>query len=410
MKRIALAFVAFMLLSNVFAQKNKYVKQPSIGLHFVLNDFNTATALRTSSLGEVMRSNVWNQIGDMDPGVGVSYIKGLSDHLDFAGNISASYRDGGALIEGVATGNLKLTSDKFWVSPFLTLGVGASQFKGSYGALIPAGVGLQVNFWDDVFLLINSQYRMPVTEGIKYHMYHSLGLAGTLFDKKQPVIEKLPEIVPEVVEVPKDTDGDGIIDINDKCPAVKGLEKYYGCPIPDTDGDGINDEQDKCKDVKGLARYNGCPIPDTDGDGVNDEEDKCPKEAGVISNYGCPEISKAIIEKINIAAKNIFFSTGSAKLLPKSFKSLDEVVTILNDNPSYTLDVNGYTDSTGTVEKNLILSKNRAASVVEYIISKGIDADRLHPEGFGVDNPVADNKTVKGRALNRRVEIIAKNY
>ena len=103
-----------------------------------------------------------------------------------------------------------------------------------------------------------------------------------------------------------DRDSDGIADADDKCPDVKGIAKYGGCPIPDTDGDGINDEEDKCVAVKGLARYQGCPIPDTDGDGVNDEEDKCVSRPGPASNMGCPEIAKTVIDKINVAAKNIF--------------------------------------------------------------------------------------------------------
>ena len=85
-----------------------------------------------------------------------------------------------------------------------------------------------------------------------------------------------------------DRDGDGITDAEDKCPDVKGLAKYNGCPIPDTDKDGINDEQDKCPTVPGVAKYQGCPIPDTDGDGINDEEDKCPTVPGVAKYQGCP--------------------------------------------------------------------------------------------------------------------------
>ncbi len=87
---------------------------------------------------------------------------------------------------------------------------------------------------------------------------------------------------------PKDTDGDGISDKEDKCPEKAGLEKYAGCPIPDTDGDGINDEKDKCPDVAGTAKYTGCPIPDTDKDGINDEVDKCITVAGVAKYAGCP--------------------------------------------------------------------------------------------------------------------------
>ena len=84
--------------------------------------------------------------------------------------------------------------------------------------------------------------------------------------------------------------------------------------------------------VPGVARYQGCPIPDTDEDGVNDEEDKCPNEAGPASNFGCPVIAQAVIDKINYAAKNILFATGSSKLLPKSFKSLNEVAKIMADD------------------------------------------------------------------------------
>ena len=87
---------------------------------------------------------------------------------------------------------------------------------------------------------------------------------------------------------PKDTDGDGIADKDDKCPEKAGLAKYAGCPIPDTDGDGINDEKDKCPEKAGTAKYAGCPVPDTDGDGINDETDKCPAVAGTAKYAGCP--------------------------------------------------------------------------------------------------------------------------
>ena len=95
--------------------------------------------------------------------------------------------------------------------------------------------------------------------------------------------------------------------------------------------------------VKGLARYQGCPIPDTDGDGVNDEEDKCVSRPGPASNMGCPEIAKTVIDKINVAAKNIFFATGSAKLLAKSTKSLDEVANLLKSDDPLMITIDGHT-------------------------------------------------------------------
>ena len=207
-----------------------------------------------------------------------------------------------------------------------------------------------------------------------------------------------------------DTDGDGINDEVDKCPAVVGIAKYEGCPIPDTDGDGINDELDKCPTVAGTAKYNGCPVPDTDGDGINDEEDKCPNRAGPASNQGCPVISKEIIQKINYAAKNIFFATGSAKLLPTSYTSLNNVASLLASDTSLSITIDGHTDNTGKAEKNQVLSQERAASVKQYLVGKGLDEKRLTVNGYGDTKPVADNKTVAGRAKNRRTEMTVRNY
>src|SRR6185437_1337705 len=198
----------------------------------------------------------------------------------------------------------------------------------------PVGLCLQVNIADEAFVLINSQYRISVTENTSYHFYHSIGVAGNISARKEPA--------PKAVEVPVvfDRDGDGVVDSLDRCPDVAGLAALKGCP--DKDGDGIADIDDKCPDVAGLAKYQGCPIPDTDGDGVNDEEDKCPNEAGPASNFGCPVIDVVVVEKVNKAAKNIFFATGSAKLLAKSYSSLKEVAQILKDSSTYKIDINGY--------------------------------------------------------------------
>ena len=191
---------------------------------------------------------------------------------------------------------------------------------------------------------------------------------------------------------------------------MPGLAKYKGCPIPDTDNDGINDEQDKCPAVAGVARYMGCPVPDTDSDGVNDEEDKCPNEAGPASNFGCPVIPPQIIEKVNLAARNIFFATGSAKLLAKSYPALNNVLQVMQDNPSFKVNIEGHTDTVGTAEKNHVLSHDRANAVKTYLVSKGIDESRITAAGFGFDRPVASNKTAAGRAANRRVEMKLRNY
>jgi outer membrane protein OmpA-like peptidoglycan-associated protein len=444
MKKIILSLFSCCLLINCFAQTD-YIKNPSVGIHFFYNDFETAQELRTGGLASVIRTKNWKNTSRMVGGLAVSYLKGVSNNVDFISTASGSFVEypvpgstgfGSAkfLLDITAVANVKLLSDKYVFTPYVSLGAGASKYAGYYGAFIPTGVGFQVNIFDEAFLLVNSQYRIPVTENIAYHLYHSIGFAGNI--SKRKVVEPAP-LPPPPAEVPSDRDRDGVLDVNDqcpdvagvaalqgcpdqdsdgitdsadKCPTVAGLSKYQGCPIPDTDKDGINDETDKCIDVPGVARYQGCPVPDTDKDGINDEEDKCPNEVGPSSNYGCPLIEEAVVQRVNKAAQNIFFATGSAKLLSKSNASLNSVVSILNDNPGYKVDIDGHTDNVGTAVKNQQLSEARANSVKIYLKSKGIDEARMIATGYGFDKPVADNKTAAGRSKNRRVEMRLRNY
>jgi len=207
-----------------------------------------------------------------------------------------------------------------------------------------------------------------------------------------------------------DTDSDGVNDEEDKCPTVPGVARYNGCPIPDSDSDGVNDEEDKCPTVPGVARYQGCPIPDTDKDGVNDEEDRCPTLPGPASNHGCPVIKKEIIQKVNFAAKALLFQTGKAIILKKSYIQLNNVVKILKADSTLNLDIAGYTDNSGDSIKNIKLSTDRANAAKAYFVKKGIAAKRLSTEGYGPTRPIASNKTPQGRAKNRRVEFMLKNY
>ncbi|MGN6492425.1 MAG: OmpA family protein, partial [Agriterribacter sp.] len=323
--------------------------------------------------------------------------------------------------------NAKLLSDKYWVSPYLTAGIGGSQWNGYWGAYVPLGLGIQVNLLDHAYINLNAQYRVAVTDATTAnHLFYSFGVAGSLFEKKEPKVIPPPPppadtdndgIVDSIDACPDkaglaqfngcpDSDGDGIQDKDDKCVDVKGLAKYQGCPIPDTDGDGINDEEDKCPNEAGTAKYQGCPIPDTDGDGVNDEADKCPALAGPASNQGCPEIKEEVRKRVDIAARNVYFATGSSKLLAKSNKSLNDLAKVLEEDPNLKLDVEGHTDDVGKEEMNLALSQSRAQSVVDYLVNKaGVDPKRLMSAGYGEERPIADNKTAAGRAKNRRVDL-----
>lgn len=203
-----------------------------------------------------------------------------------------------------------------------------------------------------------------------------------------------------------DRDNDGILDKDDKCPDVAGPAANNGCPWEDKDKDGVLDKDDKCPTVAGPKENAGCPWPDTDGDGVLDKDDKCPKVKGTAANNGCPEVTTEVIKKLNDFSKSILFDSSKATIKAESNDKLEEIVKVMNEYSNANFKLEGHTDSTGNVVKNLQLSKDRAAAVKDYLIAKGIDANRLSSEGYGVTKPIASNKTVAGRAENRRVEII----
>ncbi|MFV0575276.1 MAG: OmpA family protein [Vibrio sp.] len=103
------------------------------------------------------------------------------------------------------------------------------------------------------------------------------------------------------------------------------------------------------------------------------------------------------------------FAHDSATLTPAAKESLDPVATYLNDNQEVSVDVIGYTDSTGAAEYNQQLSEKRAQAASDYLSSEGVDATRISTEGKGEENPIADNSTAEGREQNRRVEVYYKD-
>jgi outer membrane protein OmpA-like peptidoglycan-associated protein len=107
----------------------------------------------------------------------------------------------------------------------------------------------------------------------------------------------------------------------------------------------------------------------------------------------------------SVILKNIFFETNKFDLDPKSQTELDKVVELLNDNPTIKIEISGHTDNVGKPAENLILSNNRAKSVVKYLVSKNIASARLVAKGYGETKPIAGNTTEEGRAKNRRTEL-----
>jgi OOP family OmpA-OmpF porin len=99
------------------------------------------------------------------------------------------------------------------------------------------------------------------------------------------------------------------------------------------------------------------------------------------------------------------FDTGSSKLRPESQEELNKIASMLSADPNFHMKASGYTDDVGNADQNLQLSQHRANSVVAALVHKGISANRLMAEGYGEQNPIADNSTTEGRAENRRVDV-----
>jgi outer membrane protein OmpA-like peptidoglycan-associated protein len=121
---------------------------------------------------------------------------------------------------------------------------------------------------------------------------------------------------------------------------------------------------------------------------------------------GAPPPPRVVLTESSIQIlEKVQFELGSAKLLEVSFPLLDEVGRVLQENEQITvIQIEGHTDSTGGAPRNRELSRQRADSVREYLIGKGIAKSRMVAKGFGPDKPIASNDTPEGREANRRVE------
>jgi len=187
------------------------------------------------------------------------------------------------------------------------------------------------------------------------------------------------------------------------------LVKTIGCPgkglldapcketaPADSDRDGVIDSKDKCPGTPAGRKVNaeGCEL-DSDGDGIVDGSDKCPTVFAKTAD-GCPP---------PLVLEGVQFDNDKATLRPEAFAILDKTAVSLKDWGDVNIEVGGHTDSRADDDYNLKLSQRRAETVRDYLISKGIAADRLTAKGYGETKPIADNETEEGRFKNRRVEL-----
>lgn len=330
-----------------------------------------------------------------------------------------------------------------WLDPYLGIGAGYTWIddKGFSSGNALAGF----NFWitENIGINVQSAYKHSFAGNSRgaTHFQHAAGVVFK-FGKKDRDGDGVPDHLDDCPDTPglaefngcPDTDGDGIPDHLDDCPNEAGLPEFNGCPdrdgdgvpdhldecpdtpgraewdgCPDTDGDGIPDHLDKCPEEAGPAENDGCPWPDRDGDGVPDHLDQCPDTPGTMENNGCPEEpTEEVVKTINSYSKTILFDTAKATIRKESLKALQDIADVMKEYPKTHFVIEGHTDSTGNKAFNQKLSEDRAASVLEYLVSIGMEKDRLSSVGYGPDKPIADNKTEEGRQENRRVQISLK--
>lgn len=425
MKKTIVFILASLFSFSVMGQDTASIKSSSIAFKMGLFNFKKTPA--TDNASELAIQG------------GLQYFKGITKHLDLMMNLDfanlkypfytsskiAIAKNNVMYTALDASLNYKLLTDENKLVPYISAGLGIASINNSYyTAYAPVGVGIQIKAKQGSFINILSTYRAEASALTKTHYNHSISysLPLKLREKRPVMIPPAPVVAdndddgvvgseddcPNASGLSKyhgcpvpDTDTDGINDENDKCPTAEGLVKYKGCPIPDSDKDGINDEVDKCPNAKGLSRYEGCPIPDTDKDGVNDEEDKCPNIPGIMGNNGCADLQPLL----NEISSQLKFESGKVNLSKKIYVGVDSLVVLMQNNANIMLIISGHTDNTGTLKINEKLSIQRAMVVSNYLIKKGIDKKRISQKGFADTRPISDNKTLKGRAQNRRVDI-----
>ena len=223
--------------------------------------------------------------------------------------------------------------------------------------------------------------------------------------------KEAPPPPPPVAVAPKvglkDTDGDGVPDIDDLCPEVPGPASNHGCPVfTDKDGDGVPDDIDRCPDVPGPRENFGCPWPDRDKDGVPDKDDQCPDEPGPADNHGCPrKLALVVVRKDRIEIRQqVHFRPAKSVILPYSFELLRQVAQVIKDAPQIAVRIEGHTDNVGRLKTNLRVSQARADAVKEFLVKQGVQAKQLDAQGYGPTRPIASNSSRAGKSLNRRVE------
>ncbi len=272
------------------------------------------------------------------------------------------------------------------LNPFVRFGWGVASGQGAKNFNDLAGIaGLGFEYFALPFFslgpVVNYHYDSKTGDSLNETHAITAGLMGTISfggGESKPAMKKEVAAAP-VVAAPVDSDGDGVVDNMDKCPASpKGAK---------VDASGCTPDAPK----------------DSDNDGVIDAQDRCPEtpQGTAVNEVGCPQLKPQ--EKVSIQL-NVLFDTGKSVVKPDFDAEVKKVADFMNNYPEVNAVIEGHTDNLGSAAFNTALSQRRAEAVKTHLSAKfGVPASRLSSKGFGPDQPLADNATAEGRAKNRRV-------
>jgi outer membrane protein OmpA-like peptidoglycan-associated protein len=370
---------------------------------------------RTYPVGLSARAELFLPTGDRDRlggdgklgGAVTLGIDGLLGPVLLAANVGGRFRDGVHRFEGAAIGQ-QLTYGAVADWEIIDDLHAAGEVYGAYGfdrdgaSPIEALGSLRYRVGPVLFAAGGGSGLNDALGNPQWRVFGAVGLSIEPTDEKA------------------DADGDGIVDAHDPCLELAedrdGFQDNDGCPDPDNDEDGVVDTKDACvgaaEDADGFEDSDGCPDNDDDGDAIVDAKDSCPRAPENVNRFqdedGCPDTAPTYVFAVGerLVFNDIQFQTNSYELLVESYPVLDEIVKSLQEQPDVRIRVEGHTDGEGDPKGNLVLSQQRALSVLNYLVSAGVDAKRVEHAGYGDTRPVAGNDTPEERAQNRRVELV----
>ena len=234
-------------------------------------------------------------------------------------------------------------------------------------------------YWTGTMTKENGKYRVSTTMSLPAVISYQKQGCG----KKSIKIKKGDEVPQEVfldctdeaikaiiIEQTLDTDGDGLVDKNDKCPKEFGTEENEGCPEDNTSKKNFIEEKD---------------------------------DLGYENDTKKEEYIKSDIEKI--IASSIYFELNQSSINPAEKSKLNDIKNLLNTYSEIKINIVGYASSDGPSEYNMLLSEKRANMVKMTLINLGVNSSRLKVTFSGENNPNYSNLSNEGKSKNRRVEI-----